>query len=107
MENVDQYRKHIQDILHELGDESEYTRLIFDKERDHYQLLSVGWQNERKRVLDIIAHIDILDGKIWIQRDFTEPSITEQLQERGVPTSDIVLGFQPPYKRRFAEFATA
>ena len=46
----------------------------------------------------------LIDGKIWVQRDFTEPSITEQLVAKGVPTSNIVLGFHPPYKRRFTEF---
>ena len=108
MDEVTLYQQYIQEILQSYCDGEEefnHSQLIFDTERNHYQLLSIGWQNDSHRILQIIAHIDIINGKIWVQRDFTEPSITDQLLAKGVPHSDIVLGFQPPYKRAYTEFA--
>ena len=108
MEKVVTYQNYVQEILQsylENGERQSNLQLICDTERNHFQLLSIGWQNELKRVMNIVAHLDIIDGKIWVQRDFTEPSITDQLIERGVPNCDIVLGFQPPYKRAYSEFA--
>jgi hypothetical protein len=52
-----------------------------------------------------MIHVDIKDGKIWIQRDFTEEGIPNQLVELGVPKTDIVLGFRSPYVRQFTGFA--
>ncbi len=45
-------------------------QLVFDRERDHYLLLSVGW--DKSRVHGCVIHIDLIDGKCWIQRDGTE-----------------------------------
>jgi hypothetical protein len=50
-------------------------------------------------------HIDIKDGKIWIQHDGTEVGIATLLLEQGVPANDIVLGFHTPFMRQFTEFA--
>ena len=44
-------------------------------------------------------HIDIKDGKIWIQRNMTEADLAQELVEMGVAQEDIVLGLHPPYKR--------
>jgi len=52
-------------------------------------------------------HIEIQNGKIWIQRDFTEEGIANQLLEIGVPKTDIVLGFRAPYVRQFTEFSVS
>ena len=46
------------------------VQMIFDTDRDHYQLLYIGWQG-KKRILSPILHLDIQAGKIWIQ-DFKE-----------------------------------
>ncbi|WP_322745610.1 element excision factor XisI family protein [Plectonema radiosum] len=51
-----------------------------------------------------ILHLDIKDGKIWIQHDGTEVGIANQLVEMGVPKLDIVLAFHEPYIRQFTEF---
>ncbi|MCA9965073.1 MAG: XisI protein [Anaerolineales bacterium] len=107
MAEIATYQRYIQEILHSFiaTEDDERLTLVCDTTRNHYQLLSIGWEDELKRILNIIAHVDIIDGKIWIQRDFTEPSISEHLLELGVPPSDIVLGFQPPYKRVYSDFA--
>ncbi len=79
--------------------------MIVDKEHDHYQVLSVGW-NKLERVHGTLIHVDIRDGKIWIQHDGTEEGIANRLVAQGVPRSDIVLAFHPPYKRPYTEFAS-
>ncbi|MCA9963343.1 MAG: XisI protein [Anaerolineales bacterium] len=112
MEKIEQYRKFVQEILAEYtqqvaGSEPIETQLIFDPVRDHYQVVDIGWEDDFQRTYGVIVHVDIKDGKIWVQRDFTEPGIATELVERGVPPSDIVLGFQAPFKRPFTEFAVA
>jgi hypothetical protein len=52
-------------------------------------------------------HLDIKDGKIWIQQDGTEVGIANQLVELGVPKRDIVLAFHEPAVRQFTEFGKA
>jgi hypothetical protein len=80
--------------------------IIFDEERDRYLILHVGWQDEQ-RIHGCPVHIDIKDGKIWIQRDFTEAGLAHELVEMGVPKEDIVLAFRSPFVRQFTGFAVA
>jgi hypothetical protein len=105
------YRELIKSLLKEylqcdLEDNSVETQLVFDTENDHYQMLYIGWQDE-ERIYGCPVHVDIKDEKIWIQRDFTEAGIAQQLIDMGVPKSDIVLGFRSPFVRQFSEFAIA
>lgn len=87
-------------------EDRETTEIVFDRDRDRYLLLNVGW-NDEERMYGCPIHIDIKDGKIWIQRDFTEEGLAYQLMTLGVPKTDIVLGFRAPYVRQFTGFATA
>jgi hypothetical protein len=57
-------------------------------------------------VYGTIIHVDIRDGKIWIQRDFTEEGVASELVDLGVPKTDIVLCFKLPYMRQFTGFAS-
>ena len=102
------YRELVQTILksHSENHLDNYTevQLLFDTERDHYQVVHLGW-SEQRRVYGCIIHVDIKDGKIWIQRDGTEVGVADELVSAGVPKKDIVLGFQAPYKRQFTEYA--
>ncbi|HAX78600.1 MAG TPA: XisI protein [Cyanobacteria bacterium UBA11372] len=108
MEKLD-YRQLIKELLKQhakqqaKNDPSE-TELIFAPESDRYLLVYLGWHGE-KRIYACPIHIDIKDEKIWIQRDFTEAGIAQQLVEQGVPKSDIVLGFRSPFVRQFSEYA--
>ena len=111
MDRVDSYRKYIQQLLKERADRSMQSpsqveaQTIFDTERDHYQLVYVGWKRNGLRDYGCLLHLDIKDGKIWIQYDGTEGGIAYQLVELGVPKEDIVLGFQPLEVRPHTEFA--
>jgi hypothetical protein len=77
---------------------------IFDIERDHYQIISIGWNNQ-ERIYSPIMHLDIKNEKIYIQENTTEVDIANELIEVGVPKSDIVIGFHTPKMRRLAGFA--
>jgi len=109
MATLDEYRGHIQNLLTEqaklVWDQCIQAQTIFDTERDHYQLVYVGWR-ESKRLYGTVLHLDIIDGKIWIQQDGTEVGIANQLVKLGVPRQDIVLGLDPPKMRQYTEFAT-
>ena len=77
--------------------------MIFDRENHHYHLINVGW-NENQRIRGCVLHIDIKDGKIWIQHDGTAPGVATELVEMGVPKQDIILAFHAPYKWPYTGF---
>jgi len=109
MDKLERYRQLVQQILTTHAQvKPAYGEIvrqtIFDRERDHYQLVNTGWDN-RRRVYGCLIHIDIQDGKIWIQYDGTEVGVANELLEFGVPKQDIVLAYQSPYMRKLTEFA--
>ncbi len=77
---------------------------IFDRDRDRYQLLAIGW-NQQKRIHGTTIHLDIQHEKIWIQQNTTEFDLASDLVEMGVPKQDIVIGFHTPKMRQLTEFA--
>jgi hypothetical protein len=111
MAKIDIYRKYIQEVIKRRADyKSPYNdvemQLIFDTEHDHYQLVHAGWHNDRRKY-GCIMHLDIKNGKIWIQHDGTEIGVASELVEMGVPKEDIVLAFHAPYKRPYTGFAVS
>ena len=110
---IEQYRQHIKQLLTQRAQRAteqrrwpEYeVQTLFDDERDHYQLLYVGWRGT-KRDFGCILHLDIKKGKIWIQHDGTEEGIANQLVALGVPRQDIVLAFHEPEVRNLTDFGT-
>ena len=107
MAGVDEYRTYVQELMRRYSsykeDKEVETQLIFDTERDHYQLLYTGWREEQ-RIYGCVMHMDIKNGKIWIQYDGTDFDLANELVAMGVPKKDIVLAFHPPYKRPYTEF---
>lgn len=82
------------------------SEVVFDRNRDHYLWMSVGWDGER-RVHGCMVHIDLMDNKIWIQRDGTEEGIAADLERAGIPKDRIVLGFRPLEVRPYTGYAIA
>lgn len=110
MDKLDHYRSLLEEILRldetpDLADSSAETRVIVDQKSDNYQLMRIGWEGSSKRVYHCFIHASLRNNKIWIEQDFTEPGLALQLLERGVPTEDIVLAFQPPLNRPYTGFA--
>ncbi len=79
---------------------------VFDRDDDRYLLVLIGWDGVR-RVHGCMVHVDLIDGKFWIQRDGTEYSIAQELLDAGVPKERIVLAFRSPEMRRLTDFAVA
>ena len=111
METLDPYRNVIENTLNEYT-QTPYaygdirTEAIFDRSNDRYLLVNVGWDKGR-RVHGSLVHIDIINGKVWIQRDGAEEGVANQLLRAGIPRDRIVLGFRPAEVRPYTEFAVA
>ncbi|MBL7798820.1 MAG: XisI protein [Saprospiraceae bacterium] len=80
------------------------NQLISDKENHRYQVVTIGWEG-KKFIHDCPMRMDIIKGKIWIQQNMTEIDLGEELYNRGVPKSDIVIGFLSPKMREYSEYA--
>lgn len=109
MDRLNFYRQCVEELLTKYANYSSSdpeidTQLIFDRERDRYLLAYVGWQKNR-RVYGVAIHIDIKNGKVWLEHNGTEAELGEELAEMGIPKQDIVVGFHSPYKRQFTEYA--
>ena len=117
MDQVEHYRNYIQQLLSDRASRSMKSismssldveaQTIFDRDHDHYQLVYVGWRRNGNRDYGCLLHLDIKDGKIWVQYDGTEGGIAHELVELGVPSSDIVLGYQAPEMRQYSNFSIA
>lgn len=111
MDKLEKYRNTVEKILTEYAaipyayGEIE-RRTLFNREKDTYILFVVGW-DARERIHGINIHLDIINEKIWIQRDGTEDGIATDLEREGVPKNDIVLAFHAPELRKHTEYAIA
>lgn len=117
MNKLEHYRDLIQTLL------TEHTRIpfhqsevqfetVFDTNQDRYLVMMLGREPvydrpyaATRRVHGCLIHVDIIDGKIWIQRDGTEEGIALELVEAGIPKDQIVLGFRSEELRKDTEFA--
>jgi len=107
MDRINHYRQIIErvfaDYLEFIPREETITTItISDPKTNHYLLLDIGWLPTR-RIHSVIMHLHIQDDKIWIEQDRTEDGVAHELLRAGVPPQDIVLGFQPPDMRPFAQ----
>ena len=54
---------------------------VFDEAGGHYELVYAGW-NGHRRIHGSVIHVDVREGKAWIQHDGTEEGIAERLVGR-------------------------
>ena len=54
-----------------------------------------------------VVHVEIINDKIWIQRDGIEQGITDDLVAAGIPKDKIVLAFHAPNLRQHTGYAIA
>jgi hypothetical protein len=111
MANVKEYRQIVQKLLEEIHSYSINSseieeEIVFDRDRDRYLLIDVGW-HQKEYVYGTIVHIDIKDGKIWIQRNNTEINLAARLVESGIPKEHIVIGLHSPFMRQFSGYAVS
>jgi hypothetical protein len=80
------------------------VEIIFDNQRDRYQIVHLGWLHKRW-LHHCVMHLDIRHEKVWIFNNSTEHDIAADLVDLGIPKQDIVLGFHPPFMREFSDYA--
>lgn len=106
------YQNIIIDVLEHYANEYQISntdikhQIVVDEQDHHYILLWLGWQ-EKRHIHAVVAHLDIMDDKIWIQKDTTEVGIANLLVEKGISKSAIVLAYFTPAHREYTEFAVA
>ncbi|MEM8534682.1 MAG: XisI protein [Chloroflexota bacterium] len=111
MDRLTQYRTIISQALHDYAQipyaygEIE-SKVIIDKDQNEFLIVNVGW-NERRRVHGCLIHVELRDGKVWIQRDGTEEGIVKTLLQAGIPKEHIVLAFQHVQRRQYSGYAAA
>ncbi|WP_017661861.1 XisI protein [Baaleninema simplex] len=107
MDRLEKMRSAIESLLTELSRGTYLnldieTELVFDRDRDRYLLVNLGWQ-EDLRIYDSVLHLEIRDDRIWIQRNQTDVRIADALKELGIEGDRIVVGVVPPSYRALAE----
>jgi hypothetical protein len=113
MDRVKEYREILKRLLREreslarpsLPEGLEVT-CLFDDATAQYALLTIGWMRG-ERVSGTTLLLRIRDGKIWVEEDWTDAPIADDLIEAGVPEDDIVLAFHPPDMRSVSDYAVA
>ncbi len=109
MDKLERYREIVRRVLEEYAKYKPShgqidNELVVDPERDHYALMHIGWDRAR-RVHGTVIHVDIIDGKVWIQYDGTDRPVADELIEAGIPQTDIVLAWHPRELRHLTGFA--
>ena len=87
MDSVDRYREIVCRVLTDLANFSHSqpevaSGTVFDHDQDRYLVVTTGWDGLR-RLDQIVAHFDIIDGKIWAQADNTNLGIVRELETAG------------------------
>lgn len=110
MDKLERYRTILRELIEEHGKYPPshgeiQVEKIFDESLDHYELIYAGWSNNY-RIHGSVLHIDIRNGKIWIQHDGTPDGIAlRMVEEYGIPKSDIVLAYKHMEQRVLLDFA--
>ena len=109
MEKIANYQQAIQQILTEYASympvgEGLSLETVFDETRHHYQLIVLGWHGH-EHIYKPLLHLDLINGKIWVQHNDTQFTLTEDFDRFGIPHQDIVNGLIPARRRSFTDYA--
>jgi hypothetical protein len=109
MDRTERYREIVTRLVEDYGKIQSgvgqvQTRPVIDRERDTYQVVYSGW-NKQSRIQGTAIHIDIIEGKVWLQFNGTDQDIAEELVTAGIPREDIVLAFLPEDVRHHTGYA--
>jgi hypothetical protein len=83
------------------------SQAIFDTEGDHYLLVTTGTDRDGRHIHYCTFHVDLIDGKFWVQHDATNRPMALELEAAGVPKDQIVLAFREPKIRPHTGYAVA
>lgn len=112
MDKIEHYRQIVRNTLLPLtqqnySDGKIVNEAVFDEAHDRYLVVSVGWLDNSHRIYHNLVHVDIINGKVWIQRDGTEDGIGYELEAAGIPKNDLVPAFHPENVRPYTGYAVA
>ena len=111
IEKLNRYRHILQQVVEKHAamipaSEQPESVPICDPVHDNYLLMDVGW-GHAGRAHDIVFHLRLRDGKVWIEWDGIEYGIAHDLLEAGIPKEDIVMAFYSPTPRPLTELVAA
>jgi hypothetical protein len=108
MEKMNRYPEVVRKLVEEyaaipsgIGEVDTYP--LIDPHGHHYVAMQSGWVNGH-RVHGAFLHLDVIDGKVWLQFNGTDQLIVDELEAAGVPKQDIILGEQPPELRQYTGY---
>lgn len=79
---------------------------MVNKDESEFILLVMGW-SKKKYKHGVVFHFEIKGDKVWLHANHTDIDIGERLAEKGIPKSDIVLGFVSEWQRTLEGYAAA
>lgn len=103
MDKLNRYQNIVSDILKVLATRipvnkpNQKKHLIINEDKNEYILVSVG-HTEHKYEYNVLAHLELKDGKILIHEESIDPSLFERLMDKGIPESDILPVYLPDYE---------
>jgi hypothetical protein len=111
MDRLIRYRQAIKSFLQDYADSrsnqsDRIIQTVFDAENDRYLVLDIGWEGA-KRIHHCIFHLDIKDGKIWLQENNTDLEVDQELEAMGIEKKEMVIGFHHPSMREYSDYAIA
>jgi XisI protein len=107
MEKLEHYQKILTKFVEDFAEKpfsiqkNLENQALIDTKHNHYQVVTLGW-DKNSFVYSPILHFDIKNDKIWIQQNWTDIMLDNELIKMGVDRNDIVLGFLPVYAREYA-----
>jgi hypothetical protein len=90
MDKLNRYREIIERILTGIVEVTERSsdadpnlrdKTVFDRRSDNYLILREGWVGPRHINLNVV-HVEIIDGKVWVQVDNTDQAIARAASRR-------------------------
>ncbi len=112
MDKLERYRQIVRDTLRpfaqiRFSSPGIVNEAVYDTEQDRYLIVTTGWEGNDKRIYFNLVHVDIIGGKVWIQRDGTEDGIGYALEEAGISKEDIVPAFHLESVRPYTGYGVA
>jgi XisI protein len=112
MDKITKYQNAVVGLLEELvnfgsSQNGLANQVITDLIHNQFQFVITGWQNGKEFIRTVALHLDIKDGKVRIWKNNLDIRLADELIQRGIPQSDIVIAFHAPKERSLQGFAVA
>jgi hypothetical protein len=112
MDKLTKYQQIVSGIVTEISKKLSANKtfeslLSIDNQHGQYLVLSDGWEGI-ERNYGMLVHIEVKsDCKVWLRYDGTDLEIGQELLDKGVQSSDLVLAFHSPQMRKYSGYAIA